>query len=290
MGRWVIGPVAVVAGLAAPSSPAQVVLAPSLFRSHDVPSNAITTFSATCAPGYVATSAGIADPAPGVTVLGIRPNGIRAYTFRFGNPATNEDQRVTVVVACRKINSPAGKPRLTLKQRPVRFRAKVAPGKTSSFEFVCPSSTAPAGTGFDRAPPSRGQGYSPGAAAAINIRKAAMNLDGFSFVVSNGGSKAREVVLYGNCLTVIRPSDTLPERLAVKVTTFRDSTAPGTRRIVHACPKGWISLAAGYAVRSPLHTVVGAAAIASGGRWSVENDGRAAATVDLQLVCGALRR
>ena len=290
MGRWVIGPVAVVAGLAAPSSLAQVVLAPSLFRSHDLPSNAITTFSATCAPGYVATSAGIADPAPGVTVLSIRPSGIRAYTFRFGNPATNEDQRVTVAVACRKISTPAGKPRLTLKQRPVRFRAKVGPGKTSSIEFVCPSSTAPAGTGFDRAPPARGQGYRPGAAAGINIRKAAMHLGGFSFVVSNGGSRAREVILYGNCLTVLRPSDTLPERLAVKITTFRDTAAPGTRRIVHACPKGWISLAAGYAVRSSLHSVVGAAAVASGGRWSVENDGQTPATVDLQLVCGALRR
>ena len=282
--------VAVAAALTAPSSLAQVVLAPALFHSQTLPANAITSFGVSCAPGYVATSAGISNPAPGVTLLSVRPAGLRAYRFRFGNPATNGAQRVTVVLSCRKLSSSARKPGPTLKQRPVRFTAEVAPGRSSAVEFVCPSRTAPAGIGFDRSPLQRGQAYNPGAAARISVRKASMHLGGFSFVVFNGSARAQKVVLYGNCLTVVRPADARPERLAIKITTFRDLARPGTQQFTHVCPKGWISLAAGYAVRSAQHTVQGAAAIMTGGRWSVINDAQTASIVDLQLVCAVLRR
>jgi hypothetical protein len=290
MGKWVIVLVAVAAALAAPSSLAQVVLAPALFRSQALPANAITSFTVTCAPGYVATSAGISTPAPGVTLLSVRPAGLRAYAFRFGNPVTNGDQRVTVVVSCRKLSSSAGKPRPTLKQKPVRFTVKVLPGKTSAVEFVCPSRTAPAGFGFDRSPSQRGRAYTPGAAARISVRKASMHLGGFSFVVFNGSASAQKVALYGNCLTVVRPAGSRPERLAVKITTFRDLAGPGTQQFTHVCPKGWVSLAAGYALRSAQHTVEGATAIMNGGRWSLENDAQTASIVELQLVCAVLRR
>jgi hypothetical protein len=94
--------VAVAAALAAPSSLAQGVLVRSVFHSASLPANAITSFRVSCPPGFAATSAGISRPAPGVTTLSIRPVGGRAYTFRFGNPVTNSDEQVTVVVACRK--------------------------------------------------------------------------------------------------------------------------------------------------------------------------------------------
>jgi len=290
MRKWVIVLVAVAAALAAPSSLAQVVLAPALFRSQALPANAITSFAVTCAPGYVATSAGVSDPAPGVTLLSVRPAGLRAYAFRFGNPATNGGQRVTVVVSCRRVSSSAAKPRLTLKQKPVRVTAKVLPRQSSAVEFVCPSRTAPAGIGFDLSSSHRGRPYAPGAAAGISIRKASMHLGGFSFVVFNGSASAQKVALYGNCLTVVRPAGAKPERLAIKITTFRDLAGPGTQQFTHVCPKGWVSLAAGYALRSAQHTVQGAAAITTGGRWSVENDAQTASIVELQLACAVLRR
>jgi hypothetical protein len=288
MGKWVIALVAVAAALAAPSSLAQVVLAPALFHSHDLPSNAITTFTVTCPPGHVATSAGISNPAAGVTLLSLRPTGFRAYTFRFGNPVTNDDQKVTVVVSCRKISSSAGGPRLTLKQKLVRFKVNVPPDKTSAVEFVCPSRTAPAGTGFDRAPTQHGQKYTPGGGAQISIRKAAMHLGGFSFAVLNKSGKAQEIVLYGHCLTVVRPASARAARLAFTITTFRDLAEPGMQQITHACPNGWISLAAGYVLRSPLHTIQGAAAIVAGGRWWVASDAEAPVLIELQLVCARL--
>jgi hypothetical protein len=290
MRRWVIVLVAVAAALVAPSSLAQVVLAPALFHSQALRANAITSFAVTCSPGYVATSAGISSPALGVTLLSVRPAGLRAYGFRFGNPATNGDQKVTVVVSCRKLSSSAGKPGPTLKQQPVRFTAKVLPGKSSAVEFVCPSRTVPAGIGFDRSPSERSRAYNPGAAARISVRKASMHLGGFSFVVFNGSASVQKVTLYGNCLTVLRPAGARPERLAIKITTFRDLAGPGTQQFTHVCPKGWVSLAAGYAVRSAQHTVQGAAAIMTGGRWSVESDAQTASIVDLQLVCAVLRR
>ncbi len=117
-----------------------------------------------------------------------------------------------------------------------------------------------------------------------------MHLHGFSFAVRNNGSKVQTIVLYGNCVTVVRSAGARAERLGVKITTFRSLAQPGNQRITHGCPDGWFSLAAGYSLRSPLHTVDGAAAIGAGGRWWVASDAEVPALVDLQLVCGLLHR
>ena len=92
MGKWVIALVAVAAALVAPSSLAEVVFARSVFHSQDLPSNTIRSVVVSCPGGYVATSAGISNPAPGVMLLTIRPLGATGYKFRFGNPAANADQ------------------------------------------------------------------------------------------------------------------------------------------------------------------------------------------------------
>ena len=76
--------------------------APTVYASHDLPSDAITGFTVPCPSGYFAVSAGVSSPGPGTTLLSVRPVGLRAFTFRFGNPATNDATRVTVAVACRK--------------------------------------------------------------------------------------------------------------------------------------------------------------------------------------------
>ncbi len=288
MGRWAISLVAVAAALAAPASLAQVVLAPTVFVTHELRSNTIETFTVTCPPGYLAASAGVASPAPGTTLLGIRPVGLRAYAFRFGNPVTNPDQRVAVAVACRKVN--LGRPPVTLKLRTVKLKVKVPPGKLTAAGVPCPSRTAPAGGGSDLSPSQRGQGYIPGLASQIAVRKVAMHLYGFSFSVRNNGRKAQTVVLYGTCLTVVRSAGARAGRLGIRITTFRSRAEPGHQRIMHVCPRGWFSLATGYSLRSPVQTADGAAAIGAGGRWWVTSDGAASAMVDLQLVCGLLRR
>jgi hypothetical protein len=277
MRRWVIVPVAVAAALAAPSSLAQVVLAPAVFRSHDLPAAATTAFAVTCPRGYVATSAGVSEPASGVTLLDLWPRGLGTYSFRFGNPAGNATRRVTVSVACRKADSADRRARVALRQRPVRFAATIPAGTGKAVEFVCPSHTVPAGIGFVRA-------------ESVGIRRATMHAGGFSFVVFNNGTRTRKVVLYGNCLTVLHPAELRTEELAFKITTYRDLVEPGTQRISHACPRGWVALGAGFTLRSPSHSVQGAAALVTGGRWWVENDGQAASVTELQLVCAVLRR
>jgi hypothetical protein len=284
MVRWVIALVSVAAALAAPSSLAQVVLAQSIFHAADLPSNAITAFKVSCPPGYVAASAGVSSPASGVTVLSIRPVGLSAYTFRFGNPATNPDRQATVVVACRKFffRTP-----VRVKVSPVRLKVTVAPDKPNGAALLCPPRTAPAGWGEEIAPGRSRHGYVPGAAARVSLRTVSMSLRGFSFSLRNTGSKAQSVALYGTCLTALRPHGAARERLHVKIMSFRTPLHSGDQRAVESCPTGWASLSAGYALRSPLAAVEGAAAIGTGGRWWVTSkaDGQ---TADLQLVCARL--
>ena len=137
MGRWVIALVAagvVLVAAAARAQSGQVVLAPTVYASHNLPSDAITGFTVTCPPGYVAVSAGVSSPGAGSTLLSVRPVGLRAYTFRFGNPATNDPTRVTVAVACRKIRPPG--PVIVLKR--VKTRVVVRPGRRSRARSPAP--------------------------------------------------------------------------------------------------------------------------------------------------------
>jgi hypothetical protein len=274
MGRSVIALVAVAAALAAPSSLAQVVLAQSVFHAAALPSNTVRTFTVTCPSGYVAMSAGVSSPAPGATLLSMRPSGLAAYTFRFGNPAANLDQQVTVVVACRRFFF---KPPTRVKVTPLQLKVKVPAGKLTSAGFLCPSHTAPAGWGDDIS----------SAAARVSLRKASMHLRGFSFAVRNSGSRARPVTLYGTCLTVLRPAGAPRERLHVKITTFRVPLQGRSQRVVRSCTTGWVSLAAGYALRSPVTTIDGAAALGQGGRWWIASEAEGP-TAELQLVCARL--
>jgi hypothetical protein len=284
MGKWVIALVAVAAALAAPSSLAQVVLAQSIFHAANLPSNTVRTFTVACPAGYVAVSAGVSSPARGAMLLSIRPSGVEAYTFRVGNPAANDDQQVTVVVACRRFFFKLPN---RVQVTPLQLKVNVPAGRRSAAGLLCPPNTAPAGWGDDLAP-VQSHGYVPGAAARVSVRKASMHPRGFSFSVRNSGSKARTVTLYGTCLTVVRPAGGSRERLHVKITTFRVPLQRGSQRVVHSCPTGWVSLAAGYALRSPVTTIDGAAAIGQGGRWWIASDARSEAGADLQLVCARL--
>lgn len=286
MGKWVIALVAVAAALVAPSSLAQVVLSKSVFHTVDLPSNTTRSVLVSCPRGYVAASAGISNPAPGVTLFSIRPWGIAGYRFRFGNPAANADQQVTVVAACRSF---AFKSAARLKVAQVQMRVKVPGGQLKPAALPCPSNTLPAGWGGDIAPAHSARGSVP-SAARMSLRTVSMGLGGFSFSLRNTGTKTQSVTLYGTCLTALSPAGTSRERLRVRITTFPVLLQPGSRRVVRSCATGWVSLAAGYVLRSPATTIDGVAAIGASGRWWVASDAEGQSSVDLKLVCGRLSR
>jgi hypothetical protein len=286
MGKWVIALVAVAAALVAPSSLAQVVLSKSVFHTVDLPSNTTRSVLVSCPRGYVAASAGISNPAPGVTLLSIRPWGVAGYRFRFGNSAANADQQVTVVAACRSF---AFKNAARLKVAQVQMRVKVPGGQLKPAALPCPSNTLPAGWGGDIAPAHSARGSVP-SAARMSFRTVSMSLAGFSFSLRNTGTKTQSVTLYGTCLTAVSPAGTSRERLRVRITTFPVLLQPGSRRVVRSCATGWVSLAAGYVLRSPATTIDGVAAIGASGRWWVASDAEGQSSVDLKLVCGRLSR
>jgi hypothetical protein len=287
MGKWVIALVAVAAALVAPSSLAQVVLSKSVFHTVDLPSNTTRSVLVSCPRGYVAASAGISNPAPGVTLLSIRPWGVAGYRFRFGNPAANADQQVTVVAACRSL---AFKSAARLKVALVQMKVKVPGSQLKPATLPCPSNTLPAGWGGDIAPAHSARGSVPSAATRMSLRTASMGLGGFSFSLRNTGTKTQSITLYGTCLTALRPAGTSRGRLQVRITTFPVLLQPGSRRVVRNCATGWVSLAAGYVLRSPATTIDGVAAIGASGRWWVASDAEGQAAADLKLVCARLNR
>jgi hypothetical protein len=283
MGRWVIAVLATGIGLLAVSARAEVVLAPTVYASRKLPSDAITTFAVACPAGHFAVGAGVSAPAAGTALLKAAPASPRAYTFSLGNPGANGAKRVTAAVACRKVRP--GGPRLAL--RPVRATLTVGRGTQRSAALPCPPKTTPAGSGVDL-DPGRARRAAPFAGAALELRAATASLHGFAFTVRNAGHRLRRAVVYGNCLTVVRSAGAPPTPLRVRITTFTDSLHAGRQRLGHGCPPGWFSLGAGYAVSSAAVRVVGAAPLGRGGRWWVENAAGGAGKVDLQLVCGSL--
>lgn len=283
MGKWVIALMAAGVALVAASASAQVVLAPTVFATHGLPSNAITSFTVTCPPGFVAVGAGVSSPAPGTTLLSIRPVGLRAYVFRIGNPVNNRAQRVTVAVACRKLR--LGGP--VLRVRPVKLKLVVNPGAQRTASLRCPQDTTPAGAGTD-IQPQRGKAAGGFAGNPLSVRTLTASLRGFAVTIRNSGHARRSAVLYGNCLTVLRPSGSESAPLRVQITTYTHPFRPGLQRVTHSCPSGWFSIGAGYALRSPVLRLEAAAAIDGGARWWVRNTGDGAATALLQLACGRI--
>jgi hypothetical protein len=260
---------------AQPGQAAQLVHTPSVFATHAVPSNAVTSFTVSCRAGYTAVSAGVASPAPGTTVLAIRPVGASAYSFRIANPATNDDQRVTVVVACRKIGSNASRFVLRLKSLKQRV-VVVPPGRTASATVTCPRGMTPANGGFAFG------------STTISVRRETSTLTNASYSFANSGSLARRATVYGACLTLFRTADAPFQQLHVQVTTFRVPLRSGGQTLGRSCSTGWFSLDVGYVLRARSTKLDGAAPTASGGRWKLTNPTDAAVLADVQVACGRL--
>jgi hypothetical protein len=282
MGRRVIVLVAVGIGLVAAAAWAQtgqVVLGPTVYASHDLPSNAITGFTVSCPPGYVAVSAGVSSPGLGATLLSVRPLGLRAFTFRFGNPVTNDATRVTVAVACRKIR---GGPVLRLK--PVKTRVVVKAGQVKTGTLTCPQQTTPAGAAVDLEP-GRARSIDSFAGSALSVRTTTASLRAFQFRIANAGARAHDVLVQGTCATALFTPDVQPVHLSTKISTYTDVIAPGRRHVVHRCPGGWTAFGAGYALSIGSVRVEGAAAVGPNGSWWVRNTAAAPVTAQLQTTC-----
>ena len=285
MKRWVIGLCAAVALVAAAAAFSQVVLAPTVYHSAALPSDSITTFTVTCPPGHVAVSAGVSTAAPGVTTLSIRPAATRAFVFRFGNPSTNPDRTVTVAVACRKLSAATAKPYLKVVR--VKTKPVIVPVEgQKQVTIQCPKGTAPAGGGVDLAPPN-GKDFAGFSGSPLDLRGQSSNLKRFTFALRNTASKPHPAVLYGNCVTIVRPAGSAPGRLQIRVLTRTTPVQPGSHTIKRSCPSGWVSLATGYTL-APKLTLGASAAIAGGGKWTIANAAGSQVLADLQLTCARL--
>jgi hypothetical protein len=260
---------------AQPEPAGQAVLAPSVSATRAVPSGATTSFTVSCPAGFTAVSAGISTPAPGTAVLAIAPVGLSTYRFRIANPATNDDQRITVVVACRKIRS--GGSRFVLGLKPLKHKVVVVPaGKTASATLPCPKGTTPANGGFAFG------------STTLSVRSETSTLTRATYGFGNSGSRARRATVYGACLTLLRAAGAPFEQLHVQVTTFRVPLGNGQQTLGRSCRGGWFSLDAGYALRAPSTRLDGAVTTAHGGRWRLTNPTDAAVLADVQVACGRL--
>lgn len=277
MARWISVLVGAALVFAVSSATAQLVVARTVFGSRVVRPGETASLTIACPRRSAAVSAGLAAPA-GTTLLSARPAGPRAYSFRLGATAGSGVHRATAGVACRRI--PAGAP--VLRVRAVTRRLRVPGGGVRSGTLGCPGRMLPAGASADLAP----HAGAPALRAGLTVRRSLADLRGFAFTVANASARARDAVLYGNCVTVVRRAGTPGGPLRVKITTFTEPVAPGLQRAVHRCEPGWFSLGVGFAVPSGAQRLGGAIALAGGGRWWVES--ARAATVRLQLTCGRL--
>jgi hypothetical protein len=284
MGWRVMAVTAACVALVAASARAQsgpVVLAPTVLASHNVPADAITTFTVTCSAGFFATSAGVRSPAPGTTVLAIVPVGVAGYRFRIGNPVTNGDRRISVAVACRKASGRG----LILRLRPLAPKLVVVPPRSSrSATLPCPGGESPAGGGVDLEP-RQSKAIDGFSGSPLLLRRATTTPTAATYVVANTAARSRTVMLHGGCLTLLRPAGSPFAQLHVAITTVPAQVQPGEHTVTRPCRRGWAPLAAGFALRSRGTTLGGAATTGAGGRWTLQNDAGAATFADVQLSC-----
>ena len=137
--------------------------------------------------------------------------------------------------------------------------------------FTCPSGTVPAVAGFDLG-------------SDLSVRKATQDLHVFTFGVFNSGSAPRSASFYASCLTVVRPAGARAAQLQVSLATDTVPVHNGTQVVTRLCPRGWLSLAAGYDVPVGLQ-LNGAAAVARTGRWTFTNTAQKPVLAQLQLAC-----
>jgi hypothetical protein len=274
MYRWAIAACAMAALVAVPSATPQTIVGRTVAKSFVLRAGATKSLSIACPRGYFALSAGASKAGDGVAALAARPLGLRTFGFRFSN-AGKADQRVAVVAACRKVQS-AGARHPYLRLRTLhRVTMSVPAAAQRQAHLTCPSGTVPAAAGFDV---GRGD---------LSVRQERQDLHMLSFGVFNLGHTARTASFYGSCLTVVRPHGARGAQLQVSLATDTVPIPTGPQVVNRVCPRGWLSLAAGYSLPGGLD-LNGAAAIGRAGRWSFTNHDQKPVLAEVQLVCGRL--
>jgi hypothetical protein len=204
--------------------------------------------------------------------LAIRPSGARTVVIRLSNAGGNPPQRTSVSVSCLRLPSGTTAPHFEVKQVHSKRLAVPSDGQKQA-SLGCPSGTLAAGAGFDFF------------GAPLELRRSTRTLNRFSFTVRNDASRARSAVLYGTCLTLIRPSGSRRVSLRERVITVTTPLSAGDQTVSQACPTGWFGLATGYSLPASA-TVSGSVALPAGGRWTLTNTLTKPLLADLQLACG----
>jgi hypothetical protein len=273
MGRWAITAFAAAALIVVASATSQVVVGRTAFRAVKVPAGATKSVSVSCPAGYFAVSAGAAKAGAGLSVLQARPLSPRRFAFRLASTG-DVDQRVTVAAACRRVRSGGSKaPYLKLVARH-RMTLRVARSSQRQARFTCPSGTVPAAAGF-----ALGSG--------LSVRQETQDLRAVTFSAANGGTAPRNASFYASCMTVVRPAGARPTQLQVSLATDTVPIRSGSQVLTRICPRGWLSLAAGYSLPAGVE-LNGAAAVGRTARWAFTNPAQKPALAQIQLACTRL--
>jgi hypothetical protein len=152
---------------------------------------------------------------------------------------------------------------------------KVAQSSQRQARFTCPSGTVPAAAGFDL---GRGK---------LSVRQETQDLHVLTFAVANAGAAARNATFYASCSTVVHAAGARAAQLQVSLATDSVPLHSGSQVVTRLCPRGWLSLAAGYSLPAGVE-LNGAAALGRTGRWSLTNPEQKPVLADLQLACTRL--
>jgi hypothetical protein len=274
MGRLLTLVCAAAALIVVASATSQVVVGSTAFRAIKIPAGAAKEVSVSCPAGYFALSGGASNAGEGISELEVRPLSARKFAFRLAN-AGDALARVTVSAACRRVRAGGGSaPYLRLVPKR-RVTMTVPKAGLRQARFTCPSGMVPAATGFDLG------------RSALSVRQETQDLHTVNFAVSNTGAAPRRASLWAGCLTVVRPAGARATQLQVSLATDTVPLRSGSQVVTRLCPRGWLSLSAGYSL--PATAVLnGAAAVGRTARWTLTNPQSKPVLADLQLACARL--
>jgi hypothetical protein len=268
-----IAALAAAALVVVPSAIPQTVVGRTVLRTIELRPGTTKALAVSCPAGYLAVSAGVSRPAPGVTTLSVRATGPRTFLARFRNPAASPRRKVSVGAACRR--TAEGSARLRLKLLKL-VTARVGPSSQKRVELSCPPGTFPGAAGFDFGR----TGEAPLLASERQTFRA------LTFRVANPAAVARTVSLHAGCLTAVRPPGS-STRLQVSLTSDTVQIEPGAHVVTRRCTAGWLALSAGFSMRRGLE-IQGAAVTLRAGRWSVTSRAEGELPATFELVCGRL--
>ncbi len=269
MGRLILTLTAAAALVVVPSALPRGASTRNVARSFTLGAHAVKGVTVSCPRGWVAASGGVRAAGDGTAALAIRPEGASAVSLRVAN-RTGDPQFVSAAATC--LGLPGGRSAPYYRASRVQRKISVAGGAHKKAGLGCPAGTVAAGAGFAIS------------SLALQVRESTRTVNRFSFTVENDSARARPAILYGTCLTLVRPPGSRHMRLNVRVITSTTPLPPGDRVVNEACPRGWFGLATGYSLPASV-TLSATVAVPGGGRWSLTNPLTKPLLPDLQLAC-----